>query len=360
MKVLHLDSGLEWRGGQQQVFYLASGLARAGVEQQLVLRRGSALARRAIESGLPHITLPLRSEADLVSAIKLRSVIGRFQPQIVHAHDGRTLGLAAAARAMGARSRFIAARRVAFTLRRNPLSAIKYQTVASRIIAVSQFVRDLLVSSGIDRRHVEVVYDGFDLNAASVPALARQRLGIPAEARLIGCAGQFVPEKGHALLIRAFGRISQAIPNAVLMLIGDGELKGEYLSLVQQLNLEGRVVFPGFAPDLETALSGLDLFVFPSLHEGLGSSLLTAMACEVPVCASRTGGIPEIIEDGKTGYLFTPGDPEAIAESVLLALQSPQRIHALVKAAAEAVLQRFSVARMVQETREVYTNVLRS
>jgi len=83
------------------------------------------------------------------------------------------------------------------------------------------------------------------------------------------------------------------------------------------------------------------------------------MACEVPICASRTGGIPEIIQDGVTGYLFNPGDAAAITQRVLDALQSRQRSRALAEAAAKAVAQKFSVARMVEATREVYANVLR-
>ncbi|HEU0005264.1 MAG TPA: glycosyltransferase [Terriglobia bacterium] len=359
MKVLHLDSGLAFRGGQQQVLQLASGLARSGVDQQLVLRRGSAFERRAAEAKLTFTTLPFRSEGDLASALKLRTVIRRFQPQIVHAHDARTLGLAALAWAMGSGSPIIAARRVAFPLRRNPLSTMKYQSVARRIVAVSQFVRELLVASGIDKRRVDVVYDGFDLNGVTHGSIARQRLGVPSDACLIGCAGQFVAEKGHECLIRAFARISQVIPNAILVLIGDGELKEQYWRLVQHLDLEGKVLFPGFVPDLGSVLPALDVFVFPSLHEGLGSSLLVAMACEVPICASRTGGIPEIIQDGVTGYLFNPGDAAAIMQSVLDALQSLQRSRDLAEAAARAVAQKFSVARMVEATCEVYANVLR-
>jgi len=360
MNVLHLDSGLVFRGGQQQVLQLALGLARVGVEQQLVLRSGSVFERRAAEARLPFTTLSFRSEGDLISALQLRTVIRRFQPQIVHAHDARTLGLAAVTWAMGSRSRIIAARRVAFPLRSNPLTAIKYRSVAQRIIAVSQYVRNLLVASGVEERRVDVVYDGVELNTVSQKSDSRRTLGVEAEACLIGCVGQFVAEKGHEFLIRAFAHIRQVIPPAILMLIGDGELKGEYRMLIQELGLEGKVLLQGFVPDLGLVLPALDLFVFPSLHEGLGSSLLAAMACEVPICASRTGGIPEIIEDGITGYLFNPGDVAAITQSVLEALQSPQRTCDLAKAAAKTATQRFSVAHMVEATREVYANVLQA
>jgi L-malate glycosyltransferase len=360
MRVLHLDSGLEFRGGQQQVLYLAAALAQTGVEQQLVLRSGSALERRASAAQLPCTTLPFRSEADVASALRLRALIARFQPQIVHAHDARTLGLAVVAWATGTKSRIIAARRVAFPLRKNPLTAMKYRLVAQRIVAVSQYVRELLVASGIDGRRVDVVYDGFELNNVASRATARERLGAPAGACLIGCAGYFVAEKGHPSLIHAFARISQVTPNALLALIGDGEMRDEYQRLVRQLDLEKRVLFPGFVSDLAAVLPALDLFVFPSLHEGLGSSLLAAMACEVPICASRTGGIPEVIEHGITGYLFSPGDAAAISQSVLHALQSPLRSRDLARNAAKAFAQKFSISRMAEATCEVYANALRA
>ena len=359
MNVLHLDAGLDFRGGQQQALHLAIGLSRAGVEQQLVLRSGGMFERRAAEAKLPFLTLPFRFEADLTSAVQLRAAIRRFQPQIVHAHDARTLGIAAMTWAMGTRSRIIAARRVAFPLRKNPLTALKYRSVAQRVVAVSQFVRQLLVASGVDLRRIDVVYDGFDRAGVTSKEKARQRLGIPADACLVGCAGQFVAEKGHPSLIRAFAEVSQVIPNAILVIIGDGELKEDYLTLVQELDLEGKVLFPGFAPDLESVLPALDLFVFPSLHEGLGSSLLIAMACDVPICASRTGGIPELIQDRKTGYLFNPGDTGAITQTVLEALESPGQRRSLAEAAAKDVIRKFSVERMVEATREVYANVLR-
>jgi glycosyltransferase involved in cell wall biosynthesis len=205
-----------------------------------------------------------------------------------------------------------------------------------------------------------VVYDGFDLSKVSQKSDSRRELGVEPEACLIGCVGQFVAEKGHEFLIRAFAQIRQVIPHAMLVLVGDGDLKGQYRRLVQQLDLEGKVLFHGFVPDIGSVLPALDLFVFPSLHEGLGSSLLAAMACEVPICASRTGGIPEIIQDGVTGYLFNPGDVAAITQSMLEALKSPQRSCDLAKAAAKTAVLRFSVAHMVEATREVYANVLQA
>ncbi len=359
-RVLHLDSGPDWRGGQQQVFHLVAGLARRGLEQQLALRRQGALSQRATELRLPLSQLAFNSEADLSSILQLRRLIKDFCPDIIHAHDARTLGLAVTARFLGPSPKLIAARRVAFPISKNPFSRFKYQTAADRILAVSEFVRASLLASGVDPKRVVVIYDGLDQKEKPAEAdrtSIRQRLGIPDAACLIGCVGSFTSEKGHSILIRGFLRINQRQPQSLLMLIGEGKLKDAHIKLAQDLGLAGKVFFPGFASDLSQLLPALDLFVFPSLQEGLGSSLLTAMAYGIPVCASRTGGIPEVVEDRRTGLLFGPGEPDSLAQAVLAAIEMPEQSQRYAQAAYQRVGNCFSVERMVEETHQIYSKV---
>lgn len=362
MKVLHLDSGADWRGGQQQVLYLAAGLAQRGVEQQLAVRQGGALSHRVAQARLTFSQLPFRSEADLSSILRLRQLIKRFRPDIIHAHDARTLGLAAASRMFGSKAKLVAARRVAFPVGKNPFSRLKYGTV-DRILAVSEFIRASLKASGIDSRRVAVIYDGFDRQQESGEVdrfSLRQRFRIPDGACLIGSVGRFTAEKGHDVLIRGFHRVHHVLSEALLLLIGDGELRDVYQRLARDLGLEGKVLFPGFVSDVSAVLPALDLFVFPSRQEGLGSILLAAMALGVPVCASRTGGIPEVVEDRQTGCLFPPEDPDSLADAVLLAIRSPVETQRWAKAAIRSVQEKFSVGRMVEQTYQVYSNVLAS
>ena len=209
---------------------------------------GAPSSRRAAGANLPLTTFPFRSESDLASALQLRKLIARFNPEIVHAHDARTLGLSALTWAMGTRSRIIAARRVAFPLRKNLLTAVKYRSVARRIVAVSKYVRELLVASGVEERRIDVVYDGFDLNRVVQRSDSRRSLGVAANSCLIGCAGHFVAEKGHDSLIHAFARISQVMPDAMLVLIGDGELRDQ-VSTPGSATQSGREgIFPRIRP----------------------------------------------------------------------------------------------------------------
>ncbi len=363
MRILHLDSGSSWRGGQQQLHYLVEGLKRHGVQQHLAVRRGSALAARAADLGVPIRELSLSSEFDPVSLFALAGLVRRFRPQLLHAHDSRTLGLAVWLKSLGWGAGIVAARRVAFSIRGNPWWKFKYGKQTSRVIAVSHHVRDLLIKEGLDPHQVEVVYDAVERISSQTPgrrSSARRRLDVTKADFLIGCVGQLTPEKGQELLIHGFSEILKAHPDSRLVLAGDGELRGEFQKLVRRLRLDHRIVLTGFVSNLDDLLPGVDLLVHPSLSEGLGSVLLKGMAYGVPICASRTGGIPEVVINGETGFLFSPGSREALVKAVLHARRNPDLARRQSERAKAMVLSNFSVERMVEGTCRVYSNILNS
>jgi glycosyltransferase involved in cell wall biosynthesis len=363
VRILHLDSGIDWRGGQQQIEYLVGGLKRLGVQQYLVLRRKGKLACRLRQLGVPISTLSFSSELAPLSVLKLRKLISQFQPAIIHAHDSRTLGMAALLRFLGEKAKIAAARRVAFPIRKNPFWELKYGKAVDRIVAVSKFIRDQLIRAGIAPGKVELVYDGYALGAIQCEEgrmRARQSLGIAEGDWVLGCIGQFTSEKGHECLIRGLKILRDKSSGARLVLVGDGPLRRRYQTLIGELGLANHVILPGFVADPGSLLPAFDLYVLPSLNEGLGSTLLMAMAQQIPVCASRTGGIPELVIEGETGSLFAPGDPEALAETVLRCARDKALTPRMAETACRRVRADFAVERMVSETYKIYINVLSS
>jgi len=363
MRILHLDSGLVWRGGQQQLYYLADGMRKIGVGQFLAIREGSFQAARLGELNLPIMELNLSSEFDLRSLFALARIIRRFQPQIIHAHDSRTLGLAAVLRATGCGIKIVAARRVPFSIRHNPLWKFKYSYQTNRVIAVSNYIRDLLIREGLQQGQVEVVYDAVDkipVESKTHRASSRQRLGVSDAEFVIGCVGQFTSEKGQEFLIQAYTEILDKYPDCRLALVGDGDLYEKCQKLLERLRLRHSVILTGFVSDLDTLLPAVDLLVHPALIEGLGSVLLKAMAHGIPVCASRTGGIPELVIEGETGFLFPPGNPKGIAQAVFRARREPMLANQQVECALSRIRSNFLVDRMVAETSQIYSNVMDS
>jgi glycosyltransferase involved in cell wall biosynthesis len=363
MRVLHLDSSLDWRGGQQQVSYLADGLKTRPLDQKLVVRAGGRLADRLRSQDLLVRTLRLRSEWDPASLVGLGRIIGEFRPDIVHAHDSRTLGMAVFLKKLGQRFRLVASRRVAFPVRSNPLWKQKYQKSPDRIIAVSRYIEESLIRQGIAPQKIKLIYDGLRLPVEPRPeerSVARKRFGVAEGGVLIGTVGSFTEEKGHEVLIRGFKRIVTQRSGVRLLLVGDGPLRGRISRLIHDLGLEAEVIIESSVSDLGSLIPALDLFVYPSLVEGLGSVLLLAMAYRIPVCASRTRGIPELVVPGETGHLFPPGNAEALAEQVMILLASLTSLEGTTRNAFKRVKNEFLVDRMVSKTYDLYTDLLRN
>jgi L-malate glycosyltransferase len=363
VRILHLDSGIDWRGGQQQIDYLVGGLKRLGVQQHLVLRQNGELACRIRQAGLPVATLPLSSELAPASILQVRKIVRQFQPAIIHAHDSRTLGVATVLKLLGEKAKLVAARRVAFPIRKNLFWKLKYQKTVDKIITVSKYIREQLIHEGIAPGKLELVYDGYasdEIEVAGARVQARRNLGLAEGDWVLGSMGHFTSEKGHEVLIHGVKRLLDESWAVRLVLAGEGPLRERYQILIRELGMENRVILPGFITSPSSLLPAFDLFVFPSLNEGLGSTLLMAMAHHIPVCASHTGGIPELVIEGETGSLFPPSDSKALAETLLRCLRNPARTQSMTEAAYRRVKSDFAVERMVSETYKIYINVLSS
>jgi len=297
MRVVHVDAGQEMRGGQWQALRLTEGMLAAGHDPVLLAPRNGPLYGKAASRGVPVRPLTLRELRSLAKSADL-----------VHAHDAR----AHTAAAIASRAPVIVARRVAFPLRRGVLSRWKYAR-ARHLIAVSQHVRARLLADGIEPAKVSVVYDGVPVPDAAMSS--GDAIVAPATSD---------PRKGTALLREAAVRAG---------------LDVRFSEVLEE--------------DLKRAL----FFVYITQEEGLGSAVLLAMAAGVPVIASRTGGLPEIVEHCVTG-LLVGNEPGAIADAMRL-LGSDGILRATLAARArDMVRDRFSVAAMVHDTLEVYKRVL--
>jgi glycosyltransferase involved in cell wall biosynthesis len=293
MKTLHLDTGREMRGGQWQALYLLRELAAAGHDCMLLAR--PPLLDRARSEGFDARPLRFRDVVRLSRSVDL-----------IHAHDAHAHTLAALVPGP-----FVVSRRVAFPIRASLASRWKYSR-AVRYLAVSKYVRNILIAGGVPAEKIDVVYDGVFV----APAQTAMRSKIVA-------LDSGDPGKGLALIQEA----------------------------AQRASLE---VF--FATDLASALQEAALFVYITQSEGLGSGALLAMAAGVPVLASDVGGLPEIVEDGVTG-LLTNNSPEQIADNMLRALGDPALLARLGDNARKRVQEGFTTKHMMESTLQVYRKV---
>ena len=360
MITLHVDLGGEWRGGQHQALELMLGLRSRGHVAELIACKRSPLARRAEGKGICVHSVG-RFQPRVQAAITLRKLLAQERFEVVHSHDAHGLTAAWLAGAFR-RARHVASRRVAYPLSENRLPLARYRR-AHKIIAVSRFVKDSVLAAGFRSDHVDVVYDGVELPRLAGDAErlhAREQLkGSGSGGRpLLGCVGYLLPEKGQEFLIRAFPMVTARYPEARLLLAGSGPCQPRLEQVARELRVKASVDFAGFVEDVARVYQGLDVFIFPSLAEPLGSSLLSAMSHGLPVVAVAQGAVPEVVEDGKNGLLAPDADPNAIGAAILRLIDDPALSQSLGAAARRTIEQRFSVDRMVEETIELYCRLM--
>jgi len=292
MRILHLDAGREMRGGQWQVLRLIDGLAAAGVESTLLAREGAPLFLAARKQGWRVQPLGLA-----------RTLMHVRAHDLIHAHDARTHTLGAIVRGRP----LVVARRVAFPVG----SRWKYGR-AARYIAVSEFVKGVLVAGGVPLEKISVVYDG-------VPVLEQAQ-----GETVLTLANAADPAKGARLAAEA-------------------------------ARIAGVEMTP--SDRLESDLLHARLFVYVTHSEGLGSAALLAMSAAVPVIASRVGGLSEAVRDGETGLLVDNEVP-SVAAAIRQLTENRSLARRMGEAGRHRVMEQFTVDRMVRRTMEVYRQVL--
>jgi len=347
LRILHLDSGREWRGGQRQVYLLARGQREQGHEPLVIAAPDAPLIRRLRSAGIAVAAVRMRGDWDLAAARRVRAVLRTWNADLVHAHDARAHAIALAALIGRRNLPLVVTRRVPFV----PRGRLKYGRRVARFIAISHAVRDALVSGGVDSSRIDLVYSGVPRPQVIRPRDWRAECRWPADSVVCGLVGAMTAEKGVATL----NEIGSLLPEvtrarARLVLLG-GHAAGS--QLVGGIN----AFRAGFVDEIHAAMAGLDILLHPSSAEGLGTAVIDAMAIGVPPIAFRVGGLPELIQDEHSGILVPPGDTAAFAAAMDRLVRDAGLRRALAAAGPERAAE-FSVERMVRGTQSVYDAIL--
>ncbi len=362
----HVNTEPTWRGGEQQTLYLLEGLRCRGYPVVLFSAPETPLYDHARAKGFETYPLRIRSEADAGAMVRLASVLRRLRPALLHMHTSHahTIGVCAAVLAGNGMKRVVS-RRVNFSIYRHSffgLNWIKYCYGVDRYLTVSSSVRDVLMRDGVDPALIRVVHSGVDLGRfRDARADRRSKLlnewQLPEGIPLVGCVGALVPYKGFTHFVEAAAEVSRR-RDCAFVVVGEGEMYAELNRRARDLGVGHRFRLVGFRSDIGDILSSLEVFVFPTLEEGLGTSLLDALLLKRPTVASRVGGIPEVIRHGANGLLVEPGDSKALAAGILELLSNPEEARRLGDEGSRTVAELFSVDAMVEKTILSYEEVL--
>jgi glycosyltransferase involved in cell wall biosynthesis len=356
MRILQISSARSFGGGERHVVDLSNALFERGHDLHLAVVPDSPLISHLGNIDQRNIfTLPLRNALDIPSAWKLRKFVREQQIEIIHAHVARDYPLAAVALGRSQRAKLILTRHVLF-----PLSSVHGLTKGrvTRVIAVSQAVADNLhVQNIFDPDQIAIIRHGIDLSRFRPRAKSASPGGN--RALRVGMLGEISPVKGQEGFVRAAAIIAPQNSHVKFVIAGrdhsaDSRHRRQLEALISELALTDRVDLVDEIDDASNFFSDLDVFVSAASSEAFGLAMVEAMACGVPVVATANAGARETIEDNQTGRLVPIHDVAEMARVISELLADPRQRELLAANARRAVDEKFSVARMVDETEKLY------
>lgn len=363
IKLLFLAQNLGGGGAERIMLELAKRLLPSKYEIYIcTMFPGGDLIDYALKLNVPIFCLNLRERSlNIGSLLKLYRFIRRKRIDILYSWLfyanilGRIVGRLAGVKAIISSQRNIDPWRKFYHVLIDRLTAC----LTDLIISNCEAGKARLVNvERISPEKIVVIYNGIDLNEFDLKSTSRAnkaQYGFPNDAKVIGTVASLTHKKGHIYLLEAMSKLVPIMPNAVLVLIGDGNLKGELVEKCHKLGISANVKILGYQhrESVKQLLSIMDLFVLPSLWEGMPNAILEAQALEVPVLATNVGGVPEIIEDNRTGLLVKAGDADELFNGMLKLLSDKEMASKLAKLGYQRIVELFSIEKMVQETDKI-------
>jgi glycosyltransferase involved in cell wall biosynthesis len=317
MKILHIDTGREWRGGQRQALFLHEGLLESGIESIIVCNADGEFAKRDVENLIP---IKFKGEADINYLSELRKVIRSEMPDIVHTHDAHALTPAVMAKATRRKFKLINTRRVDFSINKNFFSRKKYtNALVDGVVAISEAIKNMLIDDGVNPKKIPVINSGVrfpDRIDFSKVLEYRKKYGLE-EAYVIGKVANMADHKDHYTMLDAYSKFYGVIPESKLLLVGGGPMFDEIKEYASKLNCAENVIFTGHIDDVYEHIALFDVFCMSSKTEGLCTSIIDGLFMMKPVVAAAAGGIPELVKHNFNGMLSPVKDPDAMAENLL-------------------------------------------
>jgi len=361
MKILHFSSAKTWRGGEQQIAYLIEELDQLEVEQWVFCRKNSALADYCLLNNITYLTYRRGFSVNPAIAFRLKKINSQLKIDLVHLHDAHSHTFAYISALLGNPTPCILSRRVDFPVQDSALSLKKYNhPCIKKILSVSQKVQEVLSPAIRDKHKLQVVHSGIDLTRFSDAdtGILRKEFQLAKNTHLIANVAAIAPHKDYFTFVDTAAILLKQRSDLTFLIIGaDGGEAAKIEQYIQEKQLGGHFIFTGFRNDIPAILPEITVFLFTSKEEGLGTSLLDALAASVPVVATNAGGIPEIIQHKKNGLLAPIGNAPQLAKQVQTILAHPNIAANLIKQGKE-IVQQFSKKETARKTLAVYQEIL--
>lgn len=361
LTILHTESSAGWGGQESRTLQECLGLKKLGDRVLILCKPGSKLSERAGAAGIEVLTHPMRGSYDMCAVWRIMDIIKKENVDIVNTHSGVDSFLGAVAGRLSLkRPRIVRTRHLALPI----TSRASYALLPHRVVTVSEYVRTYLIKEkGIPAAKVIAIPTGIDLekfDPDKTPDTLRAGLGLKGGALIVGTVAILRRKKGHHVLLDAIPRVLAAVPEAVFVFAGNGPQMENIEARIKELGIENSVLLLGLRSDVPSVIKGLDIFVLPTLQEALGTSILEASAMGIPVIATRVGGVPEAVIEGKTGILVEPQDSAGLADAIIRLLKDAPLRERMGKEGRRAAVENYSTDIMSKRMKSLYAELMNS
>jgi glycosyltransferase involved in cell wall biosynthesis len=348
-------------GAQEHLSSLVTRIDASRYDVSVVSLSAGSAVRKLQRAGVSVLVIDDPDDAIAVGA--LAAHLAEVRPDVVHAHMFRAETVAARAVLAlveaGQRRPYLVATVHSSRVRSDEDRALLLELTPQfgRLIAVSTAIVAKLKSEGRDIVPISLIRNGVDLQRYAeqeVCCTLPDEYGMERGSQIVGVVARLEPEKGHPTLLEAWPKVLRAVPDAYLLVVGEGSRRDALEAQARELRIAHRIVFTGRRDDVPAVTAALDVAVLPSYREAQGLSVLEAMALSRPVVASNVGGIPEMVEDGVTGLLVPPHDAETLAAAIIRLLTDHPYADMLGRAGHDLVHDRFCIEAMVDATSAIY------
>ncbi len=365
-KILHIVSSLESGGTEKWLVKLIKHWDNTRFEASVISFKDGVLRSELLNLGIEPIIVEKPKGHHLRFIRKLYTEFKRLKPDIIHCRNSEPViiygGIACKIAhlplvvSIHGHNHFIKRKPVEFRIICWILNR------SSKIIAVSKSIKESLINQGkIHPDKIDVIHNGIDIKQIKYTQKdnKKREFNLNGSEIILGCVGNLRSVKGHRYLIQSMPMILKSAPDVRLMMVGDGPLRNELETLAGELKVKDKITFLGYRSDIYEIMPIFDIFILPSLSEGLCNAVIEAMAAKLPVIATNTGGNPELVEDGKTGILIPPRSPENIANAVLELVNDANKRNDMGESGFNKVKNEFQLNRTIKKYEDAYISLIK-
>jgi glycosyltransferase involved in cell wall biosynthesis len=358
LTILHTESSMGWGGQENRSLLESEELVKRGHKAIILCQPKSGLAKRAQKSGIRIALVRMRTSFDPVAINLVRGLLRKEKINIINTHSSRDSWIATIGAWLSGRKHIVVrTRHLAIGIKKS----LTYTLLPDKIVTVSEYVRRLFMDQGIQPDKVITIPSGIDLmkfDPSKTDNTLREEIGINQADPLVVMVAILRFNKGHYYFVNAAKKVIEDFPDTKFLIVGDGPQRKNIERYVNELDLRNNVLMLGLRDDIPRILASADIYVMPSLREGMGQSTMEAMAMGVPVIVSNVGGLPELVIDNQTGIVVPPKDVSSLAKAMITMLSDKEKSRRLAEAARQSIRDKYSIERTIDKTLELYAALL--